>query len=122
MTSSATDLGSDAGNSAAGERSALWRAVNVLGSPEGAETTPEGRAYSRAIGDVLDVIEKHDDTGGSTAGEMKRLRRVEKAAIRLLNFFARSVNAGPLSKDPSAEGRACRELRDALKAPVSGEK
>lgn len=57
--SSATERPSHGPASTAGERSALWQAVNVLGSPAGAETTPEGRAYSRAIGDALDLIEKH---------------------------------------------------------------
>lgn len=34
-----------------------WAAVNVLGSPDGAETTEAGKNYSRAIGDALNAIE-----------------------------------------------------------------
>lgn len=58
--SSATDQRIKDADSTAGERSALWMAVNALGSPDSAETTPEGHAYNRAIDDVLAVIERHE--------------------------------------------------------------
>lgn len=35
-----------------------WRAVNVLGAPDSACTTPEERGYCQAIGDALAEIER----------------------------------------------------------------
>lgn len=52
---------------------------------------------------------------GTVDGEnMNRLEAIEKAARRLAYIVRKSVNAGPLSKDPTSEAQAWRALRAAL--------
>ena len=46
--------------------------------------------------------------------EWQRLKSVESAAKRLAYIVRKSVNAGPISKDPTQEAAAWRELREAL--------
>lgn len=46
--------------------------------------------------------------------EWQRLKSVEVAAKRLAYIVRKSVNAGPISNDPTAEGQAWRALRAAL--------
>lgn len=46
--------------------------------------------------------------------DWQRLKAVEVAARRLAYIVRKSVNSGPISNDPTAEGQAWRELRKAL--------
>lgn len=46
--------------------------------------------------------------------EWQRLKSVEIAARRLAYIVRKSINAGPLSNDPTQEGQAWRLLREAL--------
>lgn len=48
------------------------------------------------------------------ADEIERLHRVEEACKRIAYIVRKSVNSGPLSKDPTQEADAWRELRIAL--------
>lgn len=58
---------------------------------------------------------------GTVDGEnMNRLEAIEQAARRLAYIVRKSVNAGPLSKDPTSEGQAWRALRAALGETVEG--
>lgn len=51
--------------------------------------------------------------------DIERLETIEKAAKRLAYIVRKSVNSGPLSNDPTAEGQAWRELRTALGEDIS---
>lgn len=46
--------------------------------------------------------------------EVARLRSIEVAALNLMQFYRKSLNAGPLSKLPGKEGDYCRALNKAL--------
>lgn len=59
---------------------------------------------------------------GTVDGEnINRLEAIEQAARRLAYIVRKSVNSGPLSKDPTSEAQAWRALRAALGETVDGE-
>lgn len=60
------------------------------------------------------LLESKDETIRLQSEEVVWLWRVATAARRLAYIVRKSVNAGPLSKDPTAEGQAWRALRTAL--------
>lgn len=58
---------------------------------------------------------------GTVDGEnMNRLEDIERAARHLAYIVRKSINAGPLSKDPASEAQAWRTLRAALGETVEG--
>lgn len=72
--------------------------------------------YEKAIETARSAIAGAEHSGLVTVrrADVERLETIERAAIRLAYIVRKSVNAGPISNDPTSEGQAWRALRAAL--------
>lgn len=73
----------------------------------------DGKTGELLISDE-DKMEKIGTIFESRDREIERLLEIERASKRLAYVVRRSVNSGPLSKDPTQEAEAWRMLRTAL--------
>lgn len=80
----------------------------------------EGRNYTCTCGydDAIEALKEslqgHIMTIGIQEDELKRLRAIEASVKHLAYVVRKSVNSGPLTKDPTSEGSAWRAVRKAL--------
>jgi len=80
----------------------------------------EGRNYTCICGydDEIDLLKEslqgHIMTIGIQEDEIKRMRAIESAVRRLAYVVRKSVNSGPLSRDPTSEAEAWRAVRLAI--------
>jgi hypothetical protein len=71
------------------------------------------RVYT-TLGRDNNVIESPDEMCVEAAGRIIKLRAVRDAAQQLMDYFERSLGAGPLTNNPGKEGALINLLRTAL--------
>ncbi|XHE14040.1 hypothetical protein PCC82_04640 [Agrobacterium deltaense] len=93
---------------------ACMRGQSYLTHPEGKNRNEWLNGWRKASEDFAEKYNPKPTHVTVPVEDIKRLEAVEKASRRLAYIVRKSVNSGPISNDPTAEGQAWRELRLAL--------
>lgn len=93
---------------------ACMRGQSYLTHPEGKDRNEWLNGWRKASEDYAEKYSPKPTHVTVPVEDIKRLEAIEAAARRLANIVRKSVNAGPVSNDPTSEGQAWRQLRRAL--------
>ncbi|QIX21400.1 hypothetical protein FOB41_09750 [Agrobacterium pusense] len=93
---------------------ACMRGQSYLTHPEGKDRNEWLNGWRKASEDYAEKYSPKPTHVTVPVEDIKRLEAIESAARRLANIVRKSVNAGPVSNDPTSEGQAWRQLRRAL--------
>ena len=90
------------------------RGQSYLTHPEGKDRNEWLSGFRKASEDYAEKYSTKDLHVTVPRSDIERFEAIEKAAKRLAYIVRKSVNSGPLSRDPTQEAAAWRALRQAL--------
>lgn len=101
---------------------ACMRGQSYLTHPEGKDRNEWLDGWRKASEDYAEKYQQKATHVTIPRVDVERLEAIERAAKRLAYIVRKSVNAGPISNDPTTEGQAWRLLREALGEGGEGDK